>query len=269
VVRYGGQIVHGSQPVLTPVVAEQARRQVRESSEGIVPLKLFASQLFGKVPEVTLHAARMAQADVVLISQIGEGSTRDPDTFNKSLTAMRLAMMQQVDIVVAIGGKLHVETGFNPGVLEELAQARWHGVPCFVVGAFGGATGQLDLPVVEELSAGNFLESTPFAAEMATWSDSMDEYVGRLLAHFARYKDEFIKRRRIEHGISIVASSILDEDVADARFGSAIKVVSVDPAVAGEWSKRFFGLKRAVDDKDMRQVRRLLSTQGREESGSV
>src|SRR5258708_35083241 len=61
VVRYGGQLVHGSQPVLTPVVAEQARRQVREGTRDTVPLKLFASQLFGQVPELTCRAPPLTQ----------------------------------------------------------------------------------------------------------------------------------------------------------------------------------------------------------------
>src|SRR5687768_10358640 len=70
VIRYGGNVVHGSQPSLTPVV--------------------------GQIPEVTRRAASMAQAEVVVTEQIGNGDARDPKTRNQSLTAMRLAMTQQV-----------------------------------------------------------------------------------------------------------------------------------------------------------------------------
>lgn len=148
-------MIRQRQPVGIGAIRGQARRQGRE---GKVPLRLFASQLFGRIPEATLSAARVARADVVLTTTIGSGGATDPETFNRSLTAMRLAMMREADVVVAIGGKLHSGTGFNPGVLEELAQARWHNQPCFVIGAFGGAVAQLELPVLEELSVGNGFE---------------------------------------------------------------------------------------------------------------
>jgi hypothetical protein len=254
VVRYGGQVVHGSQPVLTPVVAEQTRRQVREGTEGSAPLKLFASQLFGQVPEVTLRAARMARADVVLTSRIGKGDAKDPETFNQSLTAMRLAMMQQVDVLVAIGGKLHVDTGFNPGVLEELAQARWHEVPCFVIGAFG-AVAKLEHPVLEELSVGNGFEDKSSIIEMATWTETMDEYAGKLLGHLARHAADWRKREPVRHrpgAFHTVAVSVPPV--------GAVVIVEVDPAIASTWQSRFAELRRRIEQKDTDGARDLLST---------
>jgi SLOG cluster2 len=262
VVSYGGQVVHGSQPVLTPVVAEQARRQVRKGAEGSVPLKLFASQLFGQVPEVTLRAAQMAQADVVLTSQIGKGNARDPDTFNQSLTAMRLAMMQQVDIVVAIGGKLHVDTGFNPGVLEELAQARWHEIPCFVIGAFSGAVATLEHPVLEELSTASHFDDKLPMLELATSTDTMDEYVGKLLGHLARHADDWRKSQRVEHprGTFRTAevSALPEGDVMTLPRGKLMSLVEVDPKAASTWQSRFAELRRRIEQRDTAGARELL-----------
>jgi hypothetical protein len=114
-------------------------------------------------------------------------------------TWILLATMQQADVVVAIGGKLHFDTGFNPGVLEELAQARWHEVSCFVIGAFSGAVARLEQPVLEELSAASQFEDKLLMLELATSTDIMDEYVGKLLAHLARHADHWRKIQPVKH----------------------------------------------------------------------
>jgi hypothetical protein len=76
--------------------------------------------------------------DVVLTPKHGDGGPDRKQTRDDSLTAMRLAMVSQVDAVVAVGDKLHRGTGFNPGMLEELTVARWRNVPCIIVGAMSG-----------------------------------------------------------------------------------------------------------------------------------
>jgi hypothetical protein len=258
VVRFGGRVVHGSQPLLTPVVAEQTRRQARQETGA---LTLFASQLFGALPAVTERAARLAEAEVVLTRPVGKGDSGDRETRNRSLTAMRLAMTEEIDVLVAVGGKLHLDTGFNPGVLEELAQARWRNVPCFIVGAFGGVAGQLELPVIEELSAGNLLEASTLSVAMAMWSSSMDEHVGKLLAHFARHKEQFIRKGQAESRSTSIASSIRPEAFPVSGFKTPMKVVTVDAAVVEGWSARFSELLGAIQGKDADLVLKLLSTQ--------
>jgi diadenosine tetraphosphatase ApaH/serine/threonine PP2A family protein phosphatase len=255
VVRYGGQVVHGSQPALTPVVAEQARRQSRE---GHVPLRLFASQLFGPVPEVTLNAARVARADVVLTTAIGRGGTKDPETVNQSLTAMRLTMMQDADVVVAIGGKLHTDTGFNPGVLEELAQARWHDRPCFVVGAFGGAVAQLEHPVLEELCVGNGFENLSPIIEMATWTETLDEYVGTLLTHLVRHAEIWARGRGGQARGGAPRQSFLLKEMTSLE-GASAPVIEVDRGTAGAWQSRFAELRSCIERKDTARARKLLA----------
>jgi hypothetical protein len=252
VIRYGGQVIHGSQPALTPVVAEQARRQVRKES---VPLRLFASQLFGQLPEVTLNAARVARANVILTGKMGDGDANDLDTRNQSLTAMRLVMMQEVDVVVAIGGKLHIDTGFSPGVFEELAQAHWHSVPCFVIGAFSGAAAKLEHPVLEELSAGNRFEDQSPLVEMATWTDRTDEYVGKLLGHLAQHAAEFRKRKPVSHR----AGAFRLSEVAAPTVGT-VSVIQVDADLTRTWQARFAELRRHIEQKDTDGARKLLGS---------
>src|SRR5258708_21060565 len=173
---------------------------------------------------------------------------------------MRLAMTQDIDVLVAVGGKPHPDTGINPGVLEELAHARWHSAPCFVVGAFSGAAGHLDHSILEELCAGNLLGTSAVGmVDLATWTDMMDEYVGKLLAHLARHKEQFSKPRQIEDSPSSVKFSIQSDDTVETT-SAVVRVVNVDPLVPAAWSARFVGLMDAFERKDTNQARKLLRT---------
>ena len=190
VMEYGGTIVHGSQPALAPVIAEQARDvgdvegRLTGKATGPNPLLLVGSQLWGYVPKVTARAAHRAGATVVLTPKLGPGDETDPPTRDASLTGMRLVMAGQVDVLVAIGGKLHRDTGFNQGVLEELAIMRWHGIPCYVVACFGGAAANLEWTMLHRFSDGNLLSESE-VGQIAAWSEAQDDAVGILLAHFA------------------------------------------------------------------------------------
>jgi hypothetical protein len=257
VMEYGGTIVHGSQPALAPVIAEQARDvgDVEERSAGKAavpnPLLLVGSQLWGYLPQVTERAAQRAGAAVVLTPKLGAGDATDPPTRNASLTGMRLVMARQVDVQVAIGGKLHRKTGFHPGILEELAIMRWHGIPCFVVACFGGAAGNLESTMLHRFSDGNRL-SEGEVGKIAAWSEAEDEPVGILLAHFARHRDAFLARGEVA-------------PVRQVRFHPAqlpglppARIAEIDPALVEDAGKRFADLKQAVDRADSARAGELL-----------
>ncbi len=205
VIEYGGTIVHGSHPALTPVIAEEARERRRSQGErlgedrkpslGPGALTLVASRLWGDPPEPTARCAGWSGASVILTPRIGPGDERDAETRNDSLTAMRLALAQQMDVLIAVGGKLHRDTGFNPGILEELTIARWHRVPCFVVACLGGMAGELETGLIGEFSIGNRLNKDD-RGRMAQWSGSVDEHVGALITHLCRHRSEFVAKER-------------------------------------------------------------------------
>lgn len=190
IIQYGGQVVHGSAPAFTPVLAEQARSHRTDSSPR---LKLYASQLFGKRPEATERWAREGDATLQLTPKVGDGNATDPETFNESLTALRLVISGNIDVLIAIGGKVHASTGFNPGVLEELTQARWRDVPCFVVGLFGGISATLNIAQLKLYSKGNLLTDEEIEY-FATPTPFMVESVGRLVLHLVKNKDKFAKQ---------------------------------------------------------------------------
>jgi hypothetical protein len=255
VMEYGGTIVHGSHPALTPAIAEQAwdERQDR-GADGPNPLTLVGSQLFGNVPEITERAARRAGADVILTPQLGPGDATDARTRNASLTGMRMVMAGQVDVQVAIGGKLHRDTGFNPGVLEELAIMRWNGVRCFVVASFGGIAGELEATTLHHFSDGNLLAEDE-VAQMATWSRSEGEYVGSLLAHFARHRDAFVA-----HSDASPARRIRFRPGPQLPGLMPTRVAEIDPMLVEATGKGFAELKTAISKGDNGRVSELLST---------
>jgi hypothetical protein len=249
VVRYGGRIVHGSQPLLTPVVAEQVRAQ-RTSNRGC--FALFASRLFGEYPEVAEQAAQRADADVFLTERFGPGGPEDALTRNRSLTAMRIAMVRELDVLVAIGGKLHTGTDFNPGVLEELALARWHGIPCFVFGAFGGMAGTLNGPLLELLTEGNLLEGDEDQLNLATWSSGMEAHVGGLLTHLALNSEKLKQNRQASYWDQTIVRATESDSKSPTlievpietvqtyvdRFAELVEVIKSDDVEAQAYSLR-------------------------------
>ena len=189
ILDYGGQVVHGTHPLFTPIVAQEASRQPDGASE---TLTLVASMLWGRHPVLIERARRVAKPQVLLTPKIGAGGPEDPETRNRCLTALRMTLADEIDVLIAVGGKLHQDAGVNRGVLEELVQARWKQVPCFIVAGLGGAASDLGRDVVRVLSEGNGLADSP---DLATWNEHMDEHVSRLLIHLADHRDEFSNRR--------------------------------------------------------------------------
>jgi hypothetical protein len=253
VIKYGGKVVHGCQPLLTPVVAEAASQSAEYHT---APLTLIASQLWGELPNVAARAASVAKkTHLILTPKVGEGDIKDRDTRNQSLTALRLQLAEEIDVLVAVGGKFHSKTGFNPGVLEELAVAKWRGVPCFIVAGFGGLVGSLETTLLDEFSADNLLqrgESGPGAETiaMATWNETVDEYVGKLLAHFARNRDRFISRQIFQYSGDLEPLQVINN--------VPLRIAKVD---AGElrWSAdEFDRLRKALDKADIGAVQSVL-----------
>lgn len=266
VILYGGRVVHGNHPGFTPAIVGRAQAIVEGRAGGVTSrhphepsVTLYASSLWPLAWEFPL---RPEVVNVIQTLKVGEGDARDRDTRNLSLTALRLAMVQDVDVVVTVGGKLHRGTGFNPGVLEELTVARWRNVPCFVVASFGGLAAELDTQIIRQFSSGNKLgedqtgqvETGDELRRLASWDQDIPSAAGDLVAHFVTHLDEFkglarTKGARPEIPIRANASTIgqATVSVADvpiplikrsaARFAEVYQVVSAptpDPHRLGE-----------------------------------
>jgi hypothetical protein len=262
VIKYGGQVVHASQPLLAPVVAEAARRRGDRENTSLL---LVGSRLWGERPEVTFRAARIAHAKVLLTPKVGAGDPGDPDTRNDSLTAMRIVVSREIDVLIAVGGNLYSKRGFNPRVLEELTQARWHEVPCFVVGGLAGVAGGLEREVIEAFSAGTLMDSA--RNPLAAWSENMDEHVGQILLHLAEHRETFLKPQNASFsGIgqkTRLHEPILFDDEQAREVGAlpetgAAKVVNVDPGLIRASTRRFAEFRSILDKGDLRGIREYL-----------
>ena len=142
VFKYGGRIIHGSHPTFTPVIVHQAELHASERA-GRKPLTLFISELWEKELDVVEREWFERSAELVVIPQVGPGGYENPDTRNRSLTSLRLSLVQSMNLMVVVGGKQHASDQLTPGVAEELLLAQSRELPCFLVGGLGGMAEKL------------------------------------------------------------------------------------------------------------------------------
>jgi hypothetical protein len=136
VVKYGGRIVHGAHPTFTPVILRQAAQHSMNLE--IKPVTLVMSELWAKHYSGDQLKTLTENARLIVTPQVGEGGFEDTATRNKSLSEMRQILVQNMNVMVAVGGKLHSIDGKISGVREEMNLARSRGMACFLVGSLGG-----------------------------------------------------------------------------------------------------------------------------------
>lgn len=137
VFKYGGRIVHGSHPTFTPIILRQARQH---AGQGKVrkPVTLVMSELWAKTYPGEFKESVADVAELVITRQIGPGGPENVETRNLSLTQMRQSLIERQNVMVAVGGKMHLKDGLRPGVQEEMDLARAKGIPRFLVAGMGG-----------------------------------------------------------------------------------------------------------------------------------
>lgn len=190
VFNYEGRIIHGSHPSFTPILVHQAER-FRNSSDD-KPLTLLISELWAKDLEEDTKKRYRRIARLVVTPQVGSEAEAPDDakTRNPSLTLLRERLIEQADAVVAVGGKLHTDESFTPGVEEELNLARARRVPCFLIGGLGGTTGRMARSSLENFSAGNGL--TEDQREQLASSTDIASMAGILVNHLIVHKQELL-----------------------------------------------------------------------------
>lgn len=246
IIKYGGEVVHGSHPSFTPVVMSQARAFSRGRAERRA-VTLITSKLWDEYGEIVTRASGVA--NVILTPRVGGGDSADQQTRNDSLTALRLTLAGCVDVLVAIGGKLHRDTGYNPGVLEELAIARWRGVPCFVVASYRGLAGTLESEVIRRFSGENGMDEATSDA-MASWGDDVEKFVGKLVEHLIESRDRLVRPQE-------VPSKVRSRTVG-AGFNDSVVEAMVDLDLVLKSAGRFAELREALKTKDVVRVAGLL-----------
>lgn len=143
VFQHGGTLVHGCHPtILKPLLtAASAYTRVRGHKPN---LALLVSRYYSKEPEKykidisvwnTLCSERVIETPEAL---------EDPQTKeisrSESLTMLRQRLLDQANVIVAIGGKWWDIDQAGAGVPEEIELARTKNLPLFLLGGLSGAT---------------------------------------------------------------------------------------------------------------------------------
>jgi len=152
VFKYGGRIVHGSHPTFTPVILHQARLHAPDRLRR--PVTLVRSELWPMSQDDEQSSRDIAE--LIITRKIGAEGPEDPETFDRSLTAMRRVLIDAQNVMVAVGGKLHEGDGKMPGVAQEMRMAADKGIPRFLIGGLGGFSQSLAGGLISQ-SLGNFL----------------------------------------------------------------------------------------------------------------
>jgi hypothetical protein len=237
VFKYGGEIVHGSHPSFTPAIAAQAEGfRARHSRP---PLTLVASALWGYPPQVAARIAR--HANIIVTPRLGD---LDNEAIDESLTALRLVMVREVDVLVAVGGKFHQDAPYQRGVLEELILARRRNVPCFIVAGYGGAAAAFEDQLVCQLSVGNLMDTETFFS--ISRDQGVDDYAGRLIEHLVTHHEEL---RQAQHDWPRI-------DFRTATF--ATRFAQIDPELISHSVKAYGVAIDAMRRRDAETIHELL-----------
>jgi len=129
----GGHIVHGSHPSFTSALLKEAKLH-QEQGGRKDSLMLAVSRLWSKDPAVVpLDEWRKTAIVYETPEATGERARDD------SLDLLRKWMVARCDAVVVVGGKWWQAVAGRAGVPLEIGFAIERGLPCFLLGGFGGA----------------------------------------------------------------------------------------------------------------------------------
>lgn len=128
----GGHIVHGSHPSLTPVLLEEAKIY-HENGGRKDALILVVSRLWSKDPKKVPLDNWHEKALVYETPEATGDNARD-----ESLIVLRKWMASRSDAIVVVGGKWWRAVSGRAGIPIELNLAMEMGLPCFLLGGFGG-----------------------------------------------------------------------------------------------------------------------------------
>lgn len=148
VFKYKGRLIHGCHPSITPVLVHQAQRyQAATPDSGREQLRLVVSSYFGTqefCPEWQQNRhdwqrwSAAAEVEETPIVRCEEDDPQHKLTLAGSLAALRQHMADAAQAFVAVGGKWWDAQPGRAGIPIEFDLAQRKGIPCFILGGFGG-----------------------------------------------------------------------------------------------------------------------------------
>jgi len=134
---YGGDLGYKKEFNFTSILAETFRAYNKLDEKKQKKLINYSAYPFCEKIDVHLKTQNI---DVIEFKDcIGEKcSFNDIETIAKNLTKMREIITKEMDIKIAVGGKISGFSGFYPGVLEEVYLALKENKPVILIKGFGG-----------------------------------------------------------------------------------------------------------------------------------
>lgn len=129
----GGYLVHGSHPSFTPTLLAESRRH-RENGGSRDRLVLAVSRHWSKDPGAVPTDEWRRDAVVYETPEVTGERARDG-----SLELLRKWMASTCDAIVMVGGRWSESASERAGIPFELNLSIARGIPCFLLGGFGGA----------------------------------------------------------------------------------------------------------------------------------
>jgi hypothetical protein len=141
VIAGGGVLLHGAHPTFVPLIQASARSTQRPVGAPERQIELFVVVPFLSDAQFDEFFVQRQHDDYAVVHAFGE---RDGDSAQE-LERMRKELIASCDVLVCVGGELHVTGERRPGVLVEVEKARELGVPVLVADAAGGAAREFAL----------------------------------------------------------------------------------------------------------------------------
>ena len=154
---------------------------------------------------------------VIKFKTVGEKcELSDINIITKNLTQMREMLTEDMDIKIAVGGKVTGFSGFYIGILEEIYQAIKSNTPTYLIGGFGGVTKKIiDLINGKEDEKLGFEYQKIHTEKLRNFLESNSHYEDEIRAKYDRMY-AFLKNIDINKSknIKICESKDIDEIVS-------------------------------------------------------
>lgn len=154
---------------------------------------------------------------VIKFKSIGEKcELSDTNIITKNLTKMRKRLTKDMDIKIAVGGKVTGFSGFYIGVLEEIYLAIESDTPTYLIGGFGGVTKKIiDLINGKEVKELGFEYQKIHTKNLRNFLEKNSHYEDEIRA---KYDEMYVFLKNIDinksKNIKICESKDIDEIVS-------------------------------------------------------
>lgn len=141
VFRRGGRLVRGSHPTIRETLLQAAKAYKKETGDK-AGLVLVVSRYYSKDPKqygVDLDRWNEFSAEPAIETREGLGQ-EGQEIQAKSLEILRDTLLEQCNVIIAVGGKWWDVASHKAGVPMEIELAVRDHLPLFLLGGFGGAT---------------------------------------------------------------------------------------------------------------------------------